>query len=265
LKSLKRKWSALKYRVKNNPSYAGVENRFIDFQQFADTCNRTDACEQCTVPLIGRRDIHRTGLHYCPDEVEILCASCHSKETGKIPKVKSGRYAGIKRSEKCKKERNAKRREAYRKKVGSTIGERENCSHCERSFTKRNSTQNYCSRVCYRRAKSGRQSKANNKRRTLGGKYAWRHMRDRCTNPRHPSFHLWGGKGVEVKFADYDDFAETYFRTEKCEWCNCHMTDENRNLPHGRTMHRIIDRGHYAAKNVQIICRKCHNDHHNSE
>jgi len=91
--------------------------------------------------------------------------------------------------------RNDRRREAYRKNANCTIGQRKLCGHCGRDFKKKNSQQEYCSRTCYIRAKSKRQHFENNRRRTIGGKYAWRHIRDRCTNPKHPSYHLWGGRG----------------------------------------------------------------------
>jgi hypothetical protein len=168
-------------------------------------------------------------------------------------------------SEKVRIARNARRREEYKKRAGVTIGQKKNCQWCQVKFVKKNSQQAYCSRTCYIRAKSKRQHFENNKRRTIGGKYAWRHIRDRCSNSQHPSYHLWGGRGVQCKFKDYEDFCVAYFKKDNCQWCNVKLTDEKKNQPNGRTMHRIVDRAHYDHKNVILICRKCHNEHHSRQ
>jgi len=34
----------------------------------------------------------------------------------------------------------------------------------------------------------------------------WKRMLERCTNPKNQDWHLYGGKGVQVRFASFSDF-----------------------------------------------------------
>lgn len=70
-------------------------------------------------------------------------------------------------------------------------------------------------------------------RRTRAYK-SWQQAQDRCNNPRHHAFHLYGGRGIEFRFTDFDVFFA--------------LLGER---PPGHELDRIDVNGHYERGNVR--------------
>jgi hypothetical protein len=68
---------------------------------------------------------------------------------------------------------------------------------------------------------------------------AYYHARDRCRDARHPNFKYYGGRGIEFRFASFQEFfAELGKR------------------PKGRVLDRINNDGHYEKGNMRWVSRQ---------
>lgn len=72
----------------------------------------------------------------------------------------------------------------------------------------------------------------------------WTHMKQRCYNPQHKSYHLFGGKGIEVCLEWRDDYTEFY------NWAMNNGYADNLSLD------RINDKGNYEPNNCRWIDSK---------
>ncbi len=90
----------------------------------------------------------------------------------------------------------------------------------------------------------------------LSGRKAYRHLVDRCCDPKHIKYRYYGARGVRCLLS-WEDFKILYFRTNHCELCNTILNDDNRSLKNGRTIDRIDRTGNYIESNCRIICRSC--------
>ena len=64
---------------------------------------------------------------------------------------------------------------------------------------------------------------------------SWKRMRDRCLRRKHPSFHYYGGRGIQVRFSSFREFL--------AEIGPCPGP--------GFTVDRIDNNGHYEPGNVR--------------
>ena len=63
---------------------------------------------------------------------------------------------------------------------------------------------------------------------------AYMHAKHRCTNPKHPKFEYWGGRGILFLFTSFEQFFA-----------------EIRTKPAGTRLDRIDNAGHYENGNVK--------------
>lgn len=70
--------------------------------------------------------------------------------------------------------------------------------------------------------------------------YVFRGMLERCTNPKHKSFHRYGGRGINVKWKSFEDFSKDMFPSYK----------------EGLTIDRINNKKDYSKKNCRWVTRK---------
>jgi hypothetical protein len=69
-------------------------------------------------------------------------------------------------------------------------------------------------------------------------RYSWQALKQRCTNPNNPHWDNYGGRGIEVRFASFEEFyAEVGER------------------PPGLTIDRIDNDGHYERGNLRWATR----------
>lgn len=80
-----------------------------------------------------------------------------------------------------------------------------------------------------------------NYRKTLRGhlRHIWHAMLHRCNNPKDKRYKDWGGRGIQVKFACFEDFFN-YVKELKVE-------------PRGLTIDRIDNDGHYEPGNIRFV------------
>lgn len=70
---------------------------------------------------------------------------------------------------------------------------------------------------------------------------AWQSAKQRCTNPKHPGYHNYGGRGIEMRFESIEAL----------------VADIGENpVPGVLTLDRINNDGHYEAGNVRWADRK---------
>ncbi len=65
-------------------------------------------------------------------------------------------------------------------------------------------------------------------------------IRRRCTNPNHPAFHNYGGRGIQNRFKSLDEFRD-------------YVIDELRIDPRGLQIDRIDNDGHYEKGNIRFV------------
>ena len=80
--------------------------------------------------------------------------------------------------------------------------------------------------------------------KTLRGnlRYVWHNMLHRCNNTKHKRYKDYGGRGVKVKFTSFNDFYN-------------HVVNELKTDPHGLTIDRIDNDGHYERGNIRFVSR----------
>ena len=99
--------------------------------------------------------------------------------------------------------------------------------------------------------------KENKPSRTHGGKgtrlyWVWMGMRERCNNPNHNRYRIYGGRGIRVR-VEWNDFA--VFR----EWAYANGYDEY--APRGDcTIDRINPDGDYMPDNCRWVTMKAQNN-----
>ncbi len=77
------------------------------------------------------------------------------------------------------------------------------------------------------------------KTRRLREKQAYQNAKDRCNNPKNPGYKHYGGRGIEFRFASFEEFYA-----------------ELGDRPEGMTLDRIDNDGHYAPNNVRWITQR---------
>lgn len=68
------------------------------------------------------------------------------------------------------------------------------------------------------------------------------HIKDRCENPKHPSYKDYGGRGIQNKFRSLNDFRNYVINILQID-------------PRGLQIDRINNDGHYKPGNIQFITR----------
>jgi len=70
----------------------------------------------------------------------------------------------------------------------------------------------------------------------------WNNMLNRCNNPKNKRYKNYGGRGIEVKFACFEDFFS-------------YVTKELKADSRGLTVDRIDNNGHYEPGNIRFVTR----------
>lgn len=80
--------------------------------------------------------------------------------------------------------------------------------------------------------------------KTLPGylRRVWRNMLYRCNNPKNKAYENYGGRGIQVKFASFDDFYDFVVSILKAD-------------PRGLTIDRIDNDGHYERGNIRFVTK----------
>jgi len=68
----------------------------------------------------------------------------------------------------------------------------------------------------------------------------WLNIRQRCNNPKRPDYKYYGGRGIKVKFACFEDFFYYVAKELKAD-------------PRGLTIDRINNDGHYEKGNIRFV------------
>ena len=122
-------------------------------------------------------------------------------------------------------------------------------------FHKRNSSKDghdwRCKKCCLEYAKKYRQKHraglseyARKYHSSLNGnlRTVWDHMLHRCNDPKDKRYKNYGGRGIEVKFACFEDFFSYVTNVLKAD-------------PRGLTIDRIDNNGHYEPGNIRFVTR----------
>jgi hypothetical protein len=137
-----------------------------------------------------------------------------------------------------------------------------NCKNCGAKFEVMHGNSKFCSDPCFqsffKNYRHGWQKENPQVERnyTKSGKRAYLNIKQRCGNPRHSSFHQYGGRGIQLSLS-FEEFQKIYFKTDVCENCGIQLDDKNRAGKQGRTLDRIDSNDHYRKGNLRILCRSC--------
>ena len=129
-----------------------------------------------------------------------------------------------------------------------------NCPKCKRikplsEFHKSRATkdglQNYCRQCKWQYSKQYRQTHKEERKqyyKTLQGHLnsVWHNILRKCNNPTHPHWKYYGGRGIKVKFACFEDFYNYVIKELKAD-------------PRGLTIDRIDNDGHYEPSNIRFV------------
>lgn len=69
------------------------------------------------------------------------------------------------------------------------------------------------------------------------------HIKERCNNPKHPSYENYGGRGIKCKFKSSKQFVDYIMNKLKVD-------------PHNLQVDRINNNGHYEPGNIRFITAK---------
>ena len=131
------------------------------------------------------------------------------------------------------------------------------CEWCETDFAASSDRQKFCQRSCYRSYHSKRTGTRNNAQRSEAGRYVFRHINDRCNNPKAKSYKNYGAMGIRCEFKTAKEFSEWYNKDNKCKNCNTETDVKNKHADNGKQVDRIDASGPYSKKNCRILCRSC--------
>lgn len=142
------------------------------------------------------------------------------------------------------------------------MAEEKKCKMCGAKFTPNHANTKFCSELC--RSTYYQQYRKNWKEKhtgiekdyTKGGDRAYNNIRQRCTNPNHPSYTNYGGRGITLEITR-EEFKEIYFGSDTCDLCGKQVDDKNRMNADGRTLDRIDQARPYEKGNLRILCRAC--------
>jgi hypothetical protein len=70
----------------------------------------------------------------------------------------------------------------------------------------------------------------------------WRGMNSRCTNPKSTGYKYYGGRGIKVEFASFDDFYD-------------YVVNKLRADPRGLTIDRIDNDGNYKKGTIRFVTK----------
>lgn len=131
----------------------------------------------------------------------------------------------LKRCSKCKETKNIS--EFSRNKVRKD-GYQNQCKQCQWQYYQKNQAQQL------------RNSKRYNK--TINGhlRHVWYAMLQRCNNPKLKPYKDYGGRGIEVKFASFNDFYDYVVKVLKID-------------PRKLTIDRIDNDGNYEKGNIRFV------------
>jgi hypothetical protein len=68
-------------------------------------------------------------------------------------------------------------------------------------------------------------------------------IKQRCTNPKHDSYKYYGGRGIECRFKDVNEFID-------------YIINELQINPKGLQIDRINNDGHYEKGNIRFTTAK---------
>ena len=83
---------------------------------------------------------------------------------------------------------------------------------------------------------------ANKQRRTIAGylRHLFYCIKQRCDNSNYPKYKYWGGRGIKCKFRSADEFVNYVINNLQID-------------PHGLTIDRINNNGHYEPGNIRFV------------
>jgi hypothetical protein len=132
------------------------------------------------------------------------------------------------------------------------------CVWCEGDYDPVNDRQKFCQRKCYRSFHSKRTGERNNKQRSESGRYVFRHIKDRCNNPKSKAYDKYGAMGIRCEFENNKEFVAWYNKSDTCKNCGVETDVQNKvTADNGKQVDRIDASGPYSKKNCRILCRKC--------
>ena len=103
----------------------------------------------------------------------------------------------------------------------------------------------------YRQTDKGRQfhnQNAKKHKQTIVGylRCLFQAIKYRCNNPNNPRYKDWGGRGIKCRFKNADEFINYVINRLQID-------------PHGLTIDRIDNDGHYEPGNIRFVTRSENN------